>query len=128
NHLDPSPRPPVLYQVQARRPSGLRSRVRQECPRRPGVYGMVNVNGELIYVGKAKCLRARLLSYFRPNSRDPKAGRIVAQTGTLVWEEAPSEFAALLRELELIRRWRPRCNVQGQPQRHRRAYVCLGRR
>ena len=39
----------------------------------------------------------------------------------------PDEFGALLRELELIRRWRPRFNVMGQPQRRRLAYVCVGR-
>ena len=43
--------PPVLYQVHGRRPSTLRAKVRQECPRRPGVYGMVSARGELIYVG-----------------------------------------------------------------------------
>src|SRR5262249_39842118 len=96
-------------------------------PRRPGVYGMVDAHGELIYVGKAKSLRARLLGYFRPSSRDPKAGRIVARTASLLWEYCPSEFAALHRELELIRRCRPRFNVQGQPQGRRRPYVCLGR-
>jgi excinuclease ABC subunit C len=79
-------------------------------------------------VGKARSLRARLLSYFRPRSRDPKAGRIIAQTRALVWEAAASEFAALLRELELIRRWQPRWNVQGQPGRRKRGYVCVGRR
>jgi excinuclease ABC subunit C len=89
---------------------------------------MVDLTGELVYVGKAKCLRSRLLSYFRPNSRDPKAGRIVEATRVLVWEPGTSEFAALLRELELIRRWRPRFNVQGQPRRARRVYVCMGRR
>jgi excinuclease ABC subunit C len=94
----------------------------------PGVYGMVNAIGQLIYVGKAKNLRARLLSYFRPRGRDPKAGRIVHQAKMLVWEVASSEFAALLRELELIRRWQPRFNVQGQPTRRRRWYVCIGRR
>jgi excinuclease ABC subunit C len=89
---------------------------------------MVDEAGELIYVGKAKSLRSRLLSYFRPKSRDPKAGRIVADARGLVWELAPSEFGALLRELELIRRWQPRHNVQGQPRSRRRVYVCLGRR
>jgi excinuclease ABC subunit C len=88
---------------------------------------MVTAKGELIYVGKAKSLRTRLLCYFRRRSRDPKAGRIMAHTRRLVWEPAPSEFAALLRELELIRRWQPRFNVQGQPRRRRRTYVCLGR-
>jgi excinuclease ABC subunit C len=89
---------------------------------------MIDPNGDLVYVGKAKSLRARLLGYFRPNSRDDKAEKIIHETGRLVWELAPSEFAALLRELELIRRHRPRFNVQGQPKRHRRAYVCVGRR
>jgi excinuclease ABC subunit C len=119
---------PPYSAIQGRRPARLRALVRADSPRLPGVYGMVDGNGELIYVGKAKCLRSRLLSYFRPNSRDPKAGRILANTRLLAWEVGTSEFAALLRELELIRRWQPRFNVQGQPRRLRRGYVCLGRR
>jgi excinuclease ABC subunit C len=81
----------------------------------------------LLYVGKAKRLRTRLLSYFRP-SREEKAGRILTRTRAIVWEVLPSEFAALLRELELIRRWRPCANVQGQPGRRRPIFVCVGRR
>jgi excinuclease ABC subunit C len=88
---------------------------------------MIDAAGELIYVGKAKCLRSRLLSYFRPKSRDPKAGRIVQDARVVAWEPAQGEFAALLRELELICRWRPRFNVRGQPHRRRRTYVCVGR-
>jgi excinuclease ABC subunit C len=118
----------LLVQLRGRRPRKLCAGVREQAPRLPGVYGMIDIQGELIYVGKAKCLRSRLLSYFRPNSRDPKAGRILAATRRIVWEVCSSEFAALLRELELIRRWQPRFNVQGQPLRRRRAYVCIGRR
>jgi excinuclease ABC subunit C len=125
--LLPFAAPPPLAVVRGQRPSRLRDEVRRHGPRRPGVYGMVDAAGELIYVGKAKCLRSRLLSYFRTQSRDPKAGRILQHTRTIVWEPAPSEFAALLRELELIRRWQPRCNVHGQPRRYRRTYLCLGR-
>jgi excinuclease ABC subunit C len=117
----------LLHRIDARRGCALRAAVRAECPRRPGVYGMVDSSGELIYVGKAKSLRGRLLSYFRPRSRDPKAGRILQHARTLVWEIAPNEFAALLRELELIQRWQPRFNVHGQPLRRRRTYVCIGR-
>jgi excinuclease ABC subunit C len=106
----------------------LRALMRRDCPRLPGVYGMVDASGELIYVGKAKDLRIRLLSYFRAKGRDEKAGRILKDTRQLAWEIAPSEFAALLRELELIQRWQPRYNVQGQPHRRRRVYVCVGRR
>ena len=128
NGLDPAAPPPPHQRVRGRRPSHLRAGVRAECPRRPGVYGMLDRAGKLLYVGKAKSLRARLLSYFRPNSRDAKAGRILRHTRAVVWEFTPCEFSALLRELELIRRWRPRFNVQGQPYRHRHTYLCVGRR
>lgn len=126
--LLPDAAPPPLHSITARRPGRLRALVRRDCPRLPGVYGMIDAKGELIYVGKAKNLRVRLLSYFRPRGRDPKAGRILKRTRTLVWEIAASEFAALLRELELIQRWQPRFNVQGQPGRRRRVYICVGRR
>jgi excinuclease ABC subunit C len=117
---------PVLGRVKSRKEPRLRAGVREHSPKFPGVYGMLGRHGELIYVGKAKSLRARLLSYFR-DSRDPKAGRILRHTHTLVWETVPDEFAALVRELELIRRHRPRFNVLGQPGRQRYCYVCLGR-
>ncbi len=126
--LDPTAAQAQLQRAVGHRPGLLRLAVRAECPRRPGVYGMLDAAERLIYVGKAKSLRARLLSYFRPKSRDPKAGRILRQTRALVWQEMPNEFAALLRELELIRCWRPRLNVHGQPHRRRSTYICLGRR
>src|SRR5262249_3276542 len=112
----------------AARAIDLRPLVRQQCPKRPGVYGMIDEFGDLIYIGKAKCLRNRLLTYFRRHSRDPKAGRILLPSRAIVWEVCRDEFASLHRELELIRRWRPRFNVQGQPDGRRRTYVCLGRR
>jgi excinuclease ABC subunit C len=118
---------PPLFGVKARG-RRLREPVRAECPRLPGVYGMLDAGGELCYVGKAKCLRTRLLSYFRKGNRDEKAGKIVGEARRVVWELAPGEFGALLRELELIRRWQPRWNVAGQPLRKRRVYLCLGRR
>jgi excinuclease ABC subunit C len=126
NAFDPGPASAVQL-IHGSRAGQLRAEVRAVCPRRPGVYGMLNAEGELVYVGKAKSLRARLLSYFRTKSRDRKAGHIVQHTRAITWEYAPSEFAALLRELELIRRWRPRLNVQGQPRRGARSYVCVGR-
>jgi excinuclease ABC subunit C len=87
---------------------------------------MVDRDGELIYVGQSKSLRNRLVSYFA-GSAPSKAQRIIAHTHRLVWETAPDELATLLRELELIRRWRPRFNVRGQPNRRRPAYLVLGR-
>ncbi len=105
----------------------LRKSVRSAVPRCPGVYGMLDVLGRLIYVGKSKCLRSRLLSYFLPHNEDDKAGRIVQSAVSIVWESQPSEFAALLREQFLIRHWQPRFNVQGLPKRQRPIFVCLGR-
>jgi excinuclease ABC subunit C len=86
---------------------------------------MVDFAGELIYIGKSKSLRNRLASYFA-ESAPGKAQSIIALTQRVLWETAPDEFAALLRELELIRRWRPRFNVRGQPNRRRPAYMVLG--
>ncbi len=104
----------------------LHHAVRKKVPEVPGVYGMVSKSGRLIYIGKAKCLRSRLMSYFRESS-DPKAGKILRHTKWLLWEHQADEFAALLRELELIQRHRPRFNVQGIPGHRRYVYLCLGR-
>ncbi|MDZ4820859.1 MAG: GIY-YIG nuclease family protein [Planctomycetota bacterium] len=101
--------------------------IRRDCPARPGVYGMLNREGHLVYVGKAKSLRNRLISYFQTTADQQKAGRIVDDTARIVWETLPHELAALMRELELIRRWLPRFNVQGLPGRRARAYISIGR-
>ena len=119
--------PRTSHRIDAASRCGLRRLVRRDSPRRAGVYGMLNSREELIYVGKAKSLRTRLLSYFRTRSPDRKARRILQHTASIVWEISPNEFAALLRELELIQRWRPRFNVHGQPARRRLTHICLGR-
>ena len=94
SHLAPTSL--LSQQAIGQRSSQLRSEVRRLCPRKPGVYGMLDQHGELIYVGKAKSLRTRLLSYFRTKSRDHKAGKIIGQAKAIVWEVQPSEFGALL--------------------------------
>lgn len=91
-------------------PHPLRAHV-GEARNLPGTYRMVAADGEVLYVGKSKRVRTRLLSYLRARSPE-KAHRIIAQTDRLEWEYEPSEFAALLRELALIKRLRPRFNVQ----------------
>jgi excinuclease ABC subunit C len=123
----PADEPPTGRRVRGRRPSRVLLGVKEHAPKVPGVYGMLDDRGRVVYVGKAKNLRARLLSYFRVNSRDPKAGRILEHTRVLVWEEAADEFAALLRELELIQRLTPRFNVLGQPGFARYHYLCVGK-
>lgn len=118
---------PAGHRVRGKSSRTLLRGVQDHAPKRPGVYGMLDPRGRVVYVGKAKSLRVRLLSYFRVNSRDPKAGKILKHTRVLVWEQTADEFSALLRELELIRRFRPRFNVLGQPGPRRYLYLCLGK-
>lgn len=123
NPLGPSP----LHSISGVERAELRQNVRQSIPSVPGVYGMLDHQQRLIYVGKSKSLRSRLLSYFNPAVAQEKAGRIIETARQIVWETQPSEFAALLREQQLIRRWVPRWNVQEVPKRQRPVYLCLGR-
>ena len=118
---------PQTTRVDGGRKSALKAGLRAACPKRPGVYGMLDAAGQLIYVGKSKQLRTRLLSYFSPKNAREKPGKILRDTTTLIWEPQPSEFAALLRELYLIRTWRPRWNVKDQPKSRRACYLCIGR-
>ena len=88
----------------------MRAHVRATARDRPGVYRWLSADGEVVYVGKSKRLRTRLLSYFRC-AADEKGARICREATRVEWEYAPSEFAALLEELRLIKRFRPRLNV-----------------
>lgn len=101
--------------------------VKENAPKRPGVYAMLDPRGRIIYIGKAKCLRTRLSCYFRTCSRDPKAGRIIRHARALLWEHSADELSALLRELELIQRYLPRFNVLGLPGLRRYCFIALGR-
>jgi excinuclease ABC subunit C len=85
--------------------------VRDRAENKPAVYRMVAADGEVVYVGKSKQLRSRLLSYFRGAYPDEKGARILREAHDIEWDYVPSEFAALLTELRLIKRWRPRLNV-----------------
>lgn len=89
----------------------MRSFVRGEARNQPGVYRMLADDGEIVYVGKSKQLRSRLLSYFRARYPEDKGARILRQASRIEWDYEPSEFAALLRELRLIKQYRPRFNV-----------------
>jgi excinuclease ABC subunit C len=89
----------------------MRSLVRESAADRPGVYRMLSSTGEVVYVGKSKRVRTRLLSYFRCSYPEEKGARILREAESIEWEYTPSEFAALLKELRLIKTYRPRLNV-----------------
>lgn len=89
----------------------LRERVRLEAEDRPGVYRMTDGNGDVLYVGKSVRVRARVLSYFNAPEGE-KAELLMREARAVEWEYVPNEFEALLKELRLIQRHRPRYNVQ----------------
>jgi excinuclease ABC subunit C len=91
----------------------LRQRVRALAENRPAIYRMTDAMGRVIYVGKAKRLRNRLLTYFRAEYPDDKAARILYAASDITWDYVPSEFAAYLGELRQIRRHRPHFNHRG---------------
>ncbi|MEO5815374.1 MAG: UvrB/UvrC motif-containing protein [Gemmatimonadaceae bacterium] len=105
----------------------MRAEVRSQAKDRPGVYRMLSADGEIVYVGKSKKLRTRLLSYFRCSFPEDKGARIVREADKIEWDYTPSEFAALLEELRLIKRFRPRLNVAMMRDARHFAFIKLTR-
>ncbi|HCT59022.1 MAG TPA: nuclease [Gemmatimonas aurantiaca] len=103
----------------------LRALVREGCENRPGVYRMIGPTGGVIYVGQSRVLRTRLLSYFRAKGRRNKAARILRHAFQIEWEYTNTEFGALLRELRLIKQYRPHFNSMMVLDDWPRAYVAL---
>lgn len=97
----------------------LREHVRTHAENRPGVYRMLGPAEEPLYVGKSVRVRTRLLSYFRAE-RGGKPWEMIRETARIEWEYVPNEFGALLREMRLIQRARPKYNVQHT---RKRSYV-----
>src|SRR6478672_10432351 len=81
------------------------------APTAPGVYRMIDAQGEVLYVGKAKNIKKRLASYARPNAYDARIARMIAGTVALEFVTTATETEALLLEANLIKRLRPRFNV-----------------
>ncbi len=81
------------------------------APTSAGVYRMLDAKGEVLYVGKAKSVAKRVLSYTRPNGLDTRIARMVAVTVTMEFVSTETETEALLLEANLIKRFRPRFNV-----------------
>ena len=82
-------------------------------PIRPGCYIMKNAAGEIIYVGKAINLRNRLRSYFHASSdHNMKTRQLVRQIEHIEWIVVESELEALILEMNLIKKHRPRYNIR----------------
>ena len=82
-------------------------------PQKPGCYIMKNAAGEVIYVGKAVNLRSRVRSYFQEHAdHERKVIKMVSQITDLEWIVVGSELEALIFEMNLIKKHRPRFNVR----------------
>ena len=83
----------------------------RRLPERPGVYRMLDADGKVVYVGKARSLRSRVGSYFRADQLHPKVQALVRAIAGIEVTVTNSDTEALLLEHNLIKSHRPRFNV-----------------
>src|SRR5947207_3370564 len=81
------------------------------APPSPGVYRMLDTAGEVLYVGKAKNIKKRIVAYTRPTGHETRIERVIANTSAVEFVSTATETEALLLEANLIKRLRPRFNV-----------------
>lgn len=80
-------------------------------PTSPGVYRMFDDKGDVLYVGKAKNLKARVGSYARGQAHSNRIARMISQTAAMEFVTTATETEALLLEANLIKQLKPRFNV-----------------
>ena len=80
-------------------------------PATPGVYRMISDSGEVLYVGKAKALKKRVVSYTHIDKLPIRLQRMVSQTATMEFVRTHTEVEALLLESNLIKKLKPRYNI-----------------
>jgi excinuclease ABC subunit C len=83
----------------------------KRLPASPGVYRMLDAEGTVIYVGKARSLKARVSSYARLGGHTNRIARMISVTAAMEFVTVSTEAEALLLEANLIKRFRPRFNV-----------------
>ena len=87
------------------------ARALKTLPDGPGVYRMLDAKGEVLYVGKARSLKKRVVSYTRYDGHTTRIQRMITATASLVFVLTKTETEALLLESNLIKRLKPRYNV-----------------
>ncbi|MEM7192302.1 MAG: GIY-YIG nuclease family protein, partial [Pseudomonadota bacterium] len=97
----------------AARETGARviARHAKTAPAGPGVYRMFNEAGDVLYVGKARNLKKRVVNYTRLVGHDTRIARMILATSTMEFVTTNSEAEALLLEANLIKKLKPRYNV-----------------
>jgi excinuclease ABC subunit C len=77
----------------------------------PGVYRMLDAESRVLYVGKARNLKARVSNYARPSGHSPRIARMIRETASMMFLTTRTETEALLLEQNLIKQLKPRYNV-----------------
>ncbi|XDA97359.1 excinuclease ABC subunit UvrC [Sulfitobacter sp. LCG007] len=77
----------------------------------PGVYRMLDAQQRVLYVGKARNLKARVSSYARPQGHSPRISRMISSTASMMFLTTRTETEALLLEQNLIKQLKPKFNV-----------------
>ena len=77
----------------------------------PGVYRMLDADSRVLYVGKARNLRARVSNYARPTGHSPRIARMISMTASMMFLTTRTETEALLLEQNLIKQLKPKFNV-----------------
>ena len=89
------------------------------APSQPGTYRFHDTRGQVLYVGRARDLRARLRSYFAGERQRPSVEAALGALARVEWQLCGSELEAALEELRLLRELRPPANARGtRPDRH----------
>ena len=83
----------------------------KRLPSHPGVYRMINLKGDVLYVGKAKNLKKRVVAYTAPERQPIRIRRMISQTASMEFVTTHTEAEALLLESNLIKRLTPKYNI-----------------
>ena len=106
---DTSHQPPATIEVD---PPWICARKLPQLPLLPGVYLYKDADGEVIYVGKAKNLRARVRSYFSDERlADVKTGTLISEARDIEYILVDNNKEALALENNFIKQWKPRFNI-----------------
>lgn len=103
--------PPAVAQRHSESGPEVIARYLKLLPASPGVYRMLDAEGNVIYVGKARSLKARVSNYTRLGGHTNRIARMIASTASMEFVSVRTEAEALLLEANLIKRFRPRFNV-----------------